>query len=87
MKQIQAKQKIRNIEAMRQDLMCRYLYAPDLTDIEHSAYRFVNAVSDFATHREPFRRTANYQENMFMKTIDGNALIDMSHKMMKERIA
>lgn len=82
-----SKTKIRNIEAMRQDLMCRYLYAPDLVDVEHSAYRFVNAVSDFATHREPFRRTANYQENMFMKTIDGNALIDMSHKMMKERIA
>lgn len=79
--------KIRNIESMRQDLMCRYLYAPDLRDIEHSAYRFVNAVSDFATHREPYRRTANYQENMFMKTVDGNAMIDMAYKMVKEMVA
>lgn len=82
-----SKTKIRNIENMRQDLMCRYLYAPDLENIEHSAYRFVNAVSDFATHREPYRKTANYQENMFMKTIDGNALIDMAHKMVKEMVA
>ena len=66
--------------------MCRYLYAPDLKDIEHSAYRFINAVSDFATHREPYRRTANYKENMFMKTVDGNALIDTAYKMVKEMV-
>lgn len=83
----ESKTKIRNIESLRQDLMCRYLYAPDLMPVEHSAYRFVNAVSDFATHREPHRKTKNYQENMFMKTVDGNALIDTAHKMMKEMVA
>ena len=82
-----SKTKIRNIESMRQDIMCRYLYAPDLQDIEHSAYRFVNAVSDFATHREPYRKTANFKENMFMKTVDGNALIDTAYKMVKEMVA
>lgn len=75
--------KIANIREMRSDLMNRYMFAPDLVDIEKSAYRFVNAVSDFATHREPGRKTTNYKENLFMKTIDGNALIDMSLKLVK----
>lgn len=75
--------KILNIQNMRDELMYRYLEAPDLAPIEKSAYRFVNAVSDFATHRIPGRQTANYQENMFMKTVDGNALIDMAYRIVK----
>lgn len=73
--------KKKNIQELRDDLMCRYLFAPDLMMIEQSAYRFVNAVSDFATHKQPLRMTDNYKENMFMKTIDGNALIDKAYKM------
>ena len=73
--------KKKNIEDLRSELMNRYLFAPDLMLVEHSAYRFINAVSDFATHKEPKRLTANYKENMFMKTIDGNALIDQAYKM------
>lgn len=72
-----------NIIVMRNELLERYENAPDLQDIEESAYRFVNAVSDFATHTKLHRNTANYQENLFMKTIDGNALIDMAYKMVK----
>ena len=75
--------KILNIQNMRDELMYRYLEAPDLAPIEKSAYRFVNAVSDFATHRIPGRQTANYQENMFMKTVDGNALIDMAYRIVR----
>lgn len=77
------KRKIINITELREELMHRYMHAPDLVDIEHSAYRFVNAVSDFATHKTPGRRTENYKENLFMKTVDGNALIDMAYKMVK----
>ena len=65
------------------DIMDRYLYTPNLQPLEKSAYRFVNAVSDFATHRQPARRTANYQENLFMKTVDGNALIDKSYALVR----
>lgn len=75
--------KVLNIQNMRDELMYRYLEAPDLAPIEKSAYRFVNAVSDFATHRIPGRQTANYQENMFMKTVDGNALIDMAYRIVR----
>jgi len=78
--------KIRRIEDMRNELRIRYHEAPDLVDIEKSAYRFVNAVSDFATHTIPFRKTKNFAENRFMKTIDGNALIDKAYAMMKEAV-
>ena len=49
----------------------------------NNAYRFINAVSDFATHNEPLRRTANYKENLFMKTMDGNPMIDRAYQIVK----
>lgn len=71
--------KIKNISDMRNDLMYRYLNAPDLQVLEPSAYRFVNAVSDFATHKNPFRNTEYFQENLFMRVADGDALIDKAY--------
>lgn len=70
-----------NVERLRDDVMFRYLYAPDLQPIEKSAYRFLNAVSDFATHREPARRTPNFRENRFMMTADGHPLLDKAYSM------
>jgi len=68
-------QKKNNIRLL-DDLKARYFDAPDLKDVGKNAYRFVNAVSDFATHADPIRRTKNYAENLFLKTIEGNPLID-----------
>lgn len=70
-----------NVERLRDDVMFRYLYSPDLQLIEKSAYRFLNAVSDFATHREPTRRTPNFRENRFMMTADGHPFIDKAYSM------
>lgn len=70
-----------NILEMRDDLLARYFEAPDLADMEKSAFRFVNAVSDFATHREPGRRMGTFYENRFMSTVDGNAMIDKAYAM------
>ena len=67
---------------MREDMKARYYEAPDLKDLGNSAYRFINAVSDFATHAKPLRRSANYKENLFVKTMDGNALIDKAYSML-----
>ena len=58
-----------------------YLSAPDLKDVGNNGYRFVNAVSDFATHSTPRRKTANYKENIFARTADGNPLIDRAYQM------
>lgn len=75
-------QQKKNILRLRNDLTRRYFEAPDLVDVEKSAYRFINAVSDFATHAEPLRKTSNYKENLFNRTIEGNPLIDKSYQMM-----
>lgn len=76
-------QQMKNIRSLRENLKQRYFEAPDLLDVGKNAYRFVNAVSDFATHNKPLRATANYKENLFMRTMDGNALIDRAYQMVK----
>ena len=75
-------QQVKNMKKLQEDMACRYLDAPDLQDVGRNAYRFINAVSDFATHSKPLRKTANYQENLFSKTVDGNPLIDKAYQMM-----
>jgi phage/plasmid-like protein (TIGR03299 family) len=71
----------KNISHIREDLKIRYFDAPDLRYVGKNAYRFVCAVSDFATHAKPLRETVNYRENVFAKTIDGNPLIDRAYEM------
>ena len=70
-----------NVIRLRKDMERRYFHAPDLKDVGKNGYRFINAVSDFATHAEPVRRTKNYQENLFQKTMDGNPMIDKAYRM------
>ena len=74
----------RNIARIREDLKHRYFDAPDLNHVGKNAYRFVCAVSDFATHAKPLRETKNYREGMFAKTIEGNPLIDKAYEMALE---
>lgn len=65
----------------RNDILTIYHDKPDLVGTEHSAFRFINAVSDYATHTNDHKQTKNYQENLFMRTIDGNGLIDTAYKL------
>ena len=74
-------QQEKNMKRLREDMKIRYFDAPDLQGVGKNAYRFVNAVSDFATHAEPLRRTANYKENLFSRTVDGNPMIDKAYQM------
>ena len=73
----------RNVIQIREDLTIRYFEAPDLRYVGKNAYRFVCAVSDFATHAKPLRETAKHRENMFAKTIDGNPLIDKAYDIVR----
>lgn len=75
---------IKNMKKLRADLQSRYYDAPDLKNVGgNNAYRFINAVSDFATHSAPIRKTKNYQENLFLKTYEGNPLIDKAYQMLR----
>lgn len=71
----------RGVEKLREDMKMRYFDAPDLKDVGNNGYRFINAISDFATHSVPRRRTVNYKENIFARTADGNPLIDKAYQM------
>jgi phage/plasmid-like protein (TIGR03299 family) len=73
----------KNILRMKEDMKARYFDAPDLKQVGKNAYRFVNAVSDFATHAKPLRERNNYRETLFARTVDGNAMIDKAYELVK----
>ncbi len=77
MPEIQRKNNLRLLEDMKR----RYHDAPDLLHVGRNGYRFINAVSDFATHAEPLRKVKNHNENLFLRTVEGNPLIDKAYKM------
>ena len=72
----------KNVKKLREDLRKRYYNAPDLLEVGKNGYRFINAVSDFATHAKPLRETAGYKENLFLKTMEGNPMIDKAYQLM-----
>jgi len=74
---------VKNVLRLRRDILDRYYEAPDLKLLPKTGWRFINAVSDFATHARPLRRTGNYQENLFAKTIDGHPIIDKALMLVK----
>ena len=69
------------INRKRSEILSIYFDKPDLRGTEFSAFRFVNAVSDYATHTTDHKATKNYQENLFMRTVDGNPLIDTAYQL------
>jgi len=73
----------KNVEQLRDDMKIRYFEAPDLKVLDKTALRLIHAVSDFATHAQPLRETANYKENLFMKTLEGHPVIDKAYAMIK----
>lgn len=73
----------KNIKRMKEELAFRYFDAPDLKTVGKNGYRFINAVSDFATHSKPLRETANFKENLFARTVDGNAMVDRAYDLVR----
>ena len=71
------------VNRKRADILNIYFDKPDLRSTEHTAFRFINAVSDYATHNTDHKNTRNYQENLFMRTIDGHSMIDAAYEIAK----
>lgn len=78
-----SEQQKKNLLRLKEDVKMRYFDAPDLRGVGKNGYRFVNAVSDFATHARPLKERANYKENLFARTVDGNAMIDRAYELVK----
>ena len=72
----------KNVGLQREDLLERYFHAPDLAPLKQTAYRFINAVSDHATHADPIRRRENYNEALFNRSVEGNALVDRAYHLL-----
>ena len=68
----------------REEVKRIYKTADDLDGYENSGFKFVNAVSDWATHHTPSRQTKNYRDNLFQKTLAGNEYIDAAYTMIDE---
>lgn len=68
-------------ENKRAELLYRWEYAPDVADMEQSAFRFINAVSDYVDHTQPLRRTATWKEKRFADNLGGNGLLDTAYAM------
>mgnify|MGYP004682250095 CR=1 FL=1 len=78
-----SEQQVKNMLRMKEDMKARYFDAPDLQHVGKNAYRFINAVSDFATHAKPLRERSGYRENLFARTVDGNVMIDRAYELVK----
>lgn len=64
----------------RNDLITLYFDKPDLRGTPHTAFRFINAVSDYATHTPDHKNTKNYSENLFIRTVEGHSMIDAAYE-------
>jgi len=78
-------QQQKNLMRLKEDLKMRYFEAPDLKFAGKHGWRFLNAVSDFATHAKPLRERANYKESLFARTVEGNAMIDKAYELVRAR--
>lgn len=74
------KGQVENLRTTKNDIWVRYTYAPDLVDREQTMLRFLQAVSDTASHKTPTRLTKNWRESRFMDLVGGNDLIDKAYQ-------
>ena len=60
-----------------------YYDKPDLQNEGFNAFRFINAVSDYAAYTTDHRNTKEYDTNMFLRLNDGHSLIDTAYLLAK----
>ena len=75
--------KVQTISEQRQCVKYIYENAPDLQDMEQSAFRFVSAVSDFATHSKSNRAKEGWHNRLFQNSLDGVELVDIANNVVE----
>ena len=66
-----------NVWKQRYDVLDRYDNAPDLKNLPETGYRFIQSLTDHFSHATPNRQTKNYQERLFVRSLDkGMAIVD-----------
>ena len=77
--------KVRRITEER-ELLMNCWDAPDLQQTENSLFKFVNAVSDFSTHKPAKRNTKTGKENRFYSVVNGDTLIDKAYQIAQREL-
>lgn len=73
-----------HVVQQRRDLLERYFHAPDLEPLRRTEYRFLNAVSDHATHADPIRRKEKFHEALFSRSVEGHPLLDRAYQLLSQ---
>lgn len=79
----ESQRKINNAENDRAEFLYRYRNADDLNNIRGTAYGFLSAASDFASHATPHRLTSNYYGNNLMRLVSGSSIVDTAYSIVK----
>lgn len=77
--------KTRKIEERNKIKAC--INMPDITKFGLTAWSYVNAVSDYMSHRTPIRETSSYYEGQLMRMIDSRNLVNVAHNSVRELVA
>lgn len=74
--------KHKRVYDLREELVNRYRFAPDLKDFMGTGWGFVSAVSDLVSHTRPKRMTASFQENRFAQVTAGTPELDRAVRLL-----
>ena len=78
--------KKQNVQSAKDSFYVAY-FMPDILKFGESAWRAVNAMSDFVTHSTPKRNTKSYNENRWGKIMDGHAIMDQFVELVNKKIS
>ena len=78
--------KKQNVQSAKDNFYVAY-FMPDILKFGESAWRAVNAMSDFVTHSTPQRNTKSFNENRWGKIMDGHAIMDQFVELVNKKIS
>lgn len=78
--------KKQNVQSAKDSFYVAY-FMPDILKFGESAWRAVNAMSDFVTHSTPQRNTKSFNENRWGKIMGGHAMMDQFVELVNKKIS
>jgi len=78
-----ASERVKNTAVEKRHQILNIFYnAPDLQNESINGYRLISAITDFESHTEPTRRTANFEENRLMNLVTNTMMADKVTQML-----
>lgn len=75
-----------NVQSIKDSFYVAY-FMPDILKFGESAWRAINSMSDMITHSTPKRNTKNFNENRWVKIMDGHVLFDRFVELVNQKIS